>query len=101
MNTQIPDELKTALMDLGATEDEVEMTVQDMNTLILERFLKEYLARVKPEDAEELLAHTDEDSLKTFLDAHKEKYPPFSENEYKALAEDTWKRYFEAMSQSQ
>lgn len=91
-------ELKEALRELGAEEADLDEVIQDVNDIVVQRAIKDYLSTLQDPVLSKLTLTLSGPELMEYVKNNPSKFPPFSEEKFKKIAEETWKDYFEFMS---
>jgi hypothetical protein len=101
------DVLKDKLLSLGAAPEELDEIIQDVHTVVLQRVLMEYMKKVNDPELTELMTQADgteeelHKRLQDYAQKHTTGFPPLKEERYIEIAEQTWKEYFDFMSNNQ
>lgn len=93
----LKNELKKKLIMLGAEESDLDEIIQDVNDIVVQRSIKEYLSTITDSAVLEATQHLSGPELVDYVKEHSSDFPPFSEERFKQIAEDTWKEYFDFM----
>jgi pyruvate-formate lyase-activating enzyme len=96
--------LKDKLLSVGAPENELDQIIEDVNTIIIQRVVREYLLTVNDPQLKAMIettSETDSEAQAKLAAYFKEKiatFPPLTQERYVEIAKQTWKEYFEYVS---
>ena len=93
------EQIKKALMAIGAEEKDIDSIIQDIGNVILQKIITEYVSKLD-EETQEKLKGLSEEEAKKYIEDNKETLPtPLGEEEIESIASDTWKDYFKTMTE--
>ncbi len=90
------DEIKSMLMRKGCPARLVPQVLSEVAQLACGRALAAYVQRIPETDKARVLAITPE-TLPEFLKDNAGKLPPFSQEEFDTILDQTWKEYFASL----
>jgi hypothetical protein len=91
------EELKKILINIGASEEEADEAITEVQGIIIDRFLAEYIPNLPESDQKALQQLHDEAGIKAYIDSHKDRLPVVSMDRFNEIATATWKDYFQDM----
>ena len=72
---QQKEQIKKALMAIGAEEKDIDTIIQDIGNVILQKIITEYVSKLD-EETQEKLKSLSEEEMKQYIEDNKETLPP-------------------------
>lgn len=92
-------ELKNKLLSLGASNNDLDTIIKEVNEVVLAKVMATYLRQLSNEQIDKLKLIS-ENGIIEYLNNHRDEFPAFSNEKFQQVYLETWENYFKAIKQS-
>jgi hypothetical protein len=89
--------VKEYLMTLGAQPEDLEDIINDVNGVVVERTVQDYLSKIENPETRTRIEKMQGEELIEYVKTHPDEFPSISEERFKEITQETWQEYFEFM----
>jgi hypothetical protein len=89
--------LKEKLLSFGASEGDIEGVIDDVQSIISQKVLEEYLSTVDDPALKKMFGTSSEAEIAKYIEENQSTLPKIPEGLYREIAERTWMDYFKFM----